>query len=326
MTIGSLQVASPWLLLLLLGIPALLVYLRRRYPPIGVVRFAAVERLHGLPSGWRVHWRWLPTALRLLAIVLVIVALARPQRGRASAVVPSEGIDIALVLDISGSMTANKLGANTRLDVAKQVLTDFINGREGDRMGFVVFRSRSLVMSPLTLDKQALTQAVGLISDAYPPGTMVSDGTAIGLGIAEGLNLLRESRAKSRIIILLTDGANNVPEVPPLQAARLAEALHIRIYTIGVVDPPVRGQRPISDVDEQSLQEIANVTGGKYYRATSTETLRQVYAEISNLEKSEVGGERFTVFDELAPYLLVPAFFLVLVETGLSYLVFRRIP
>jgi Ca-activated chloride channel family protein len=326
MNVGSLQFASPWLLVLLLLVPVLAVYLRRRRPPLAVVRFAAVGRLQGIPPGWRVRRRWLAAGLRLLALVLVILALARPQRGRASAEIPSTGIDMALVLDVSGSMSANKLGTGSRLDVAKQVLNDFIRDREGDRMGLVAFRSRSLMLSPLTLDKEALHDAINLISESYPPSTLLNDGTAIGLGLGEALNMLRESRAKSRIVILLTDGANNVPDVPPLQAARLAQTLQVRVYTIGVLEPPQRGQRTASDIDEQSLQEIANTTGGKYYRATSAETLRQIYQEISNLEKSNVGVERFTVFDELAPYLLAAAFALLLGEVGLSYLVFRRIP
>jgi Ca-activated chloride channel family protein len=325
MNLSGLQFGFPWMLALLLALPLLYLYLRRRAAPIPSVRIATVSRLAGVRPTWRVRLRWLPYALRLLAIALIIFAIARPQRGRAATIVPSSGIDMALAMDVSGSMSTGKLGSSTRLDVAKQVLTDFIRDREGDRMGLVVFRSRSLLMSPLTLDKRALTDAVGLISDGYPPGSLLSDGTAIGLGMTEGLNLLRESRAKSRVIILLTDGANNVPEVPPLQTARLAETLNIRVYTIGVVDPPQRG-RPATDVDEQALQEMASITGGKYYRATSAETLRQIYQEISSLEKSDVGTETFTIFDELGPYLLAPAFALLLVEAGLSYLVFRRIP
>lgn len=326
MNLSDIRFENPWLLLLLLVVPVLLLYLRFRQAPPGVLRFATLTRFRGVRRGWRVRLRWVPTALRLLAIALLIVAVARPQRGRASTLVPSEGIDIALVLDVSGSMTASRLGPGTRLDVAKQVLVDFIKDREGDRMSLIAFRSRSTVLSPMTLDKRALIDAVTRISDNYPPTQVITDGTAIGLGVSEALNLLRDSRAKSRIMILLTDGANNVPDVPPLQAARLAEALHIRIYTVGVVDQPARGQRPASDVDEQALQEMANLTGGKYYRATSAEMLREIYAEISSLEKSDVGKEHYTVFDELAPYLFVPAFLLLLTEVGLSSLVFRRIP
>jgi Ca-activated chloride channel family protein len=243
--------------------------------------------------------------------------------------VPAEGIDIALALDISGSMTESTFGDRTPLEVEKQVVSDFIAGRENDRLGLVAFRSQSLVLGPLTLDYQALQQIVARADDSPIP-----DGTAIGLAVADSLNLLRESQARSRIVILLTDGENNRPEVEPLTAARIAGALKIRVYTIGVVDTARGGDGEGSDwsatpspsVDEEALRRMAEVSGGRYYRAASPDTLAQIYDEIGKLEKSRVGQERFSAFDERSALFLLPALALLGLEVLLASTVFRRAP
>ena len=326
----SLHFETPYFLLLLPLLPALAWWqLRRR--PTGALTVASVRLVSDLRPTWRVRHRWLLPALRLIALGLIVVALARPQTGRAGAEVPAEGIDIVLALDVSSSMTESALGGGTRMETAKQVLSDFIAGRENDRLGLVAFRSRSLALSPLTLDYQALQRLVGRADDSPLP-----DGTAIGLAVADSLNLLRESRARSRIVILLTDGENNRLEVEPLSSARIAGALKMRVYTIGVVDPALEaigGTSPAGppsprrlDVNEATLRRMAEVSGGRYYAADSPDTLARIYDEIGDLEKSRVGRRRFSAFDERAALLLVPALALLGLEVLLAGTVFRRVP
>ena len=329
----SIHFESPYFLLLLLLLPVVAAWQFRRPSgrrPAGALTLASLRLVSDLRPTWRVRHRWVLPALRLLALVLLILALARPQTGRAGAVVPAEGIDIVLALDISGSMTESTLGDKTPLEAAKQVVSDFIAGRENDRLGLVAFRSQSLALSPLTLDYQALQEMVARADDSPIP-----DGTAIGLAVADSLNLLRESGARSRIVILLTDGENNRLEVEPLAAARIAGALKIRVYTIGVVGSPRAGSggespagtpAPRPSVDEEALRRMAEVSGGRYYRADSPDTLAQIYDEIGKLEKSRVGQERFSAFDERSALFLVPALALLGLEVLLASTVFRRAP
>jgi Ca-activated chloride channel family protein len=316
----SMHFENPQFLLLLLLLPPLLLWRRRAAE--GSLRFGSVALMRGVAPTWRVRYRPALKLLRALALVLLVLALARPQSGRAEALVPAEGIDIALALDTSGSMSETLLGEQTRLDVARSVLADFVRGRENDRLGLVAFRSQSLVVSPLTLDYDALESLVQKVDlDALP------DGTAIGLALADSLNLLRDSRARSRVVILLTDGENNRFEVEPLQAARIAAALKMRVYTVGVVDTDEdRPTFTATNVNEEALERIAETTGGSYYRATSPETLAQIYDDIGRLEKSRVGQERFAAFDERAAYFLVPGLALLALELLLVSTVFRRIP
>jgi Ca-activated chloride channel family protein len=309
---------NPQFLLLLLLLPPLLLWRRRAAE--GNLTFGSVALLRDVAPTWRVRCRPALKLLRALALLLLVLALARPQSGRAEALVPAEGIDIVLALDTSGSMSETLLGEQTRLDVARSVLADFVRGRENDRLGLVAFRSQSLVVSPLTLDYDALESLVREVDvDALP------DGTAIGLALADSLNLLRDSRARSRVVILLTDGENNRFEVEPMQAARIAEALKMRVYTIGVVDTD-SPTLTATNVNEEALERIAEMTGGSYYRATSPETLARIYDDIGRLEKSRVGQERFAAFDERAAYFLIPGLALLALELLLVSTVFRRIP
>ena len=329
----SLHFESPYLLLLLLALPPLAWWQMRRGQPAGGLTLGSLRLVSGLRPTWRVRHRWLLPALRMLSLMLVVLALARPQAGRAGAVIPAEGIDIVLAMDVSGSMTDSTLGERTRLEAAKQVLTDFITGRENDRLGLVVFRSESLALSPLTLDYRALQELVDRADDSPLP-----DGTAIGLAVADSLNLLRESRARSRVVILLTDGENNRFEVEPLAAARIAQTLKMRVYAIGVVDAPPAGSSQGSsaeiptptttrlNVNEEALRQMAELTGGQYYRADSPDTLAQIYDEIGELEKSRVGGERFSAFDERSALFLLPALALLGLEVLLASTVFRKVP
>ena len=295
---------------------------RRKRRTTGGVVVPSLTIVGGLAPTWRLRLRWLPSLLHWTAAALLVVALARPQTGRAGAVVPAEGIDIVLALDVSSSMEQEFLGDETRLEVAKRVVADFIRGRENDRLALVAFRSQSLVLSPLTLDYSALVQLL----ESAPTGP-IPDGTAIGLAAADTLNLLRDSQARSRVVILLTDGENNRFEVQPLAAARLAEALKIRVYTIGIVTETRPAQLVVPpNVDEEALKRMADLTGGLYQRVTSPEALEAVYRDIGELEKSRVGRERFAASHERALYFLVPALALLALEVALAGTVFRRLP
>ena len=314
----SLQFQSPLALLLLLAVPVLLLWQLQGGAPRPALSMSSLAGVGGLPTTWRLRLRWAPTVLRIAALLLLIVALARPQSGRADALLPREGIDIVLVLDTSSSMRSRVGGQESRLAIAQRVLRDFVSGREGDRLGLVAFRSRSFVLSPLTLDYGTF-QALVDEADAVA----LPDGTAIGLAMTDALNLLRDSTARSRIIVLLTDGENNRPEVQPLTAARIAEALGIRVYIIGVTEAE---QDRRLDVNEAALRTMAELTDGRYFRATGPDALAQVYDTIDSLERSRVGRERFAAFDELAPYVLAGALVLLAAEVLLATFVLRRIP
>ena len=312
--------AAPGLLLLLpLGAALLAAHWRLRPSPpaLTLADLGALREAAG--PGWRLRLRWLPAALRLAALALLVVALARPQRGLAVAVVPEEGIDAVVALDVSGSMR-QRAGPGervSRLDAAKAAIGEFVDGLEGDRVGLVTFQSAALPMSPLTLDRVALARQV----EAVEPG-LIADGTAIGLGLAEAINLLRDSPARSRVVVLLTDGENNAGEVPPLQAARIAEALGVRVYTIGFHG----ASRSAGLVDVRLLRRIAEATGAAYYDAASRDELARAYDSVRALERSRVGERRFTAFEELAPRLAIAALLLLAAEAALRATWLRRYP
>jgi Ca-activated chloride channel family protein len=309
---------DPYLLLLLIALPVLLLLKRRAGDASTPGRFSSVALLSGFRPTWRLRYRWLPTAIRAAALALLVVAIARPQTGQADSILPGQGIDIALVLDLSSSMQSGSLGTGSRQEVAQRVLTNFIEGRENDRIGLVIFREDTLVLSPLTLDYEALAQ---LLQSA--PQVGLSDGTAIGNGLATAIDLLRESRARSRVTILLTDGENTAGTVEPLAAARIAETLGIRVYTIGVLAPGSRATGNLN-VNEAALREMANVTGGQYYPAESEQALAAIYESIEQLEKSRVGRPQYGQFNELAPYFIAVALLLLGLELGLRSTVWRQ--
>jgi Ca-activated chloride channel family protein len=260
------------------------------------------------------RYRWFPTFVRAAAIALLVVALARPQVGEADSELAGQGIDIALVLDTSGSMTTETISAEgTRLDVAKRVLADFVEGRTTDQLGLVVFRAGSIVLSPLTLDYEALTAITEDVGEVNLP-----DGTAVGVGLSDALNLLRESRARSRVAILLTDGENNAGDIDPLDAAQIAKTLGVRVYTIGVIE---RGART---VDERALREMAELTGGRYYPASSEAALEAIYAGIDQLEKSRIERTQFGLYREQAAYFLAAAVVLLAFELLLRNTLWRQ--
>lgn len=311
---------SPLLLLLLLLLGPMVWWLRRPQPK-AALRLSSLASLRGAEPSWRVRLRPLLLTLRLLAIALILVALARPQRGEANAVVENHGIDIVIAQDLSGSMTepfgpqSGPGPHDTRLSAAKRLSSQFVQQRTEDRVGLVVFESETRVMSPLTDDHRAVRSIIGKLDTNLLP-----DGTAIGAGLASALNVLRGSQARSRIVILLTDGENNIHEIEPEEAAKLAKALGIRVYAIGIIDPRT------NEVDVSALKAIAEPTGGTFFPATSPSALADVYQRINQLEKSRVERLHFTRYDELAPYLLAPAVLLILAEAALASTIFRRVP
>jgi Ca-activated chloride channel family protein len=244
----------------------------------------------------------------------IVTALARPQTGSARIDVKSEGIDIMLALDISGSMRAEDFKPYNRLYVAKDVAREFLRGRSGDRIGLVVFAGGAYTQCPLTLDYGILEELIAAVDFGQVP-----DGTAVGMGLATALNRLRERQAKSRVVILLTDGQNNAGDVDPITAAEAARALGVRVYTIGAgtdgparvpVDDPVFGRRYVTidaSLDEPTLRRIAEITGGRYYRATSAEGLLEIYKEIDRMERTEAETVETVRYEEKGPWVALLA-------------------
>lgn len=263
----------------------------------------------------RTSLRWLPDVIRAVAILLLLLAAARPREGLALTTLPEEGIDIVAVMDVSSSMSQAVSPEETRLQAARRVLDEFAGTLEGDRLGLVAFQSRALTLSPLTNDIAAIQRRI----EELGPG-LVEDGTAIGLGIAEGVTLLEDSQARSRVVVLLTDGENNAGEIEPFAAARVAEALGIRIYTVGLTGPGGR------DVDIPALQELAELTDGAFFDARTPEQLGAAYDEIGALERSRVGEREFIAWREYGPWLALLAAGLVLTETTLRSTWLRRQP
>ena len=313
--------ATPALLLLLpvVALLALARMLRPARPPDLAIGSTGTIRAVGR-STWRLRLRWLPGALRWAAVALAVVAIARPREGLAITQVPSEGIDVVIAFDVSSSMTTptRTIPGVTRLDEAQQVVKVFVQTLKGDRVGMVVFQSRALALSPLTHDVDAIQRRV----DDLAPG-LIEDGTAIGLGISEALTLLEDSPARSRVVVLLTDGQNNAGAIEPEIAAQLASALDVRVYTIGFFSGAPTGQVPTNAV---SLRAIASITDAKHYNARSQEELAQAYAEISELERSRLGERRFVAFREYAPWFLLGAIGLLLTESALRATWLRRYP
>lgn len=318
-TMDGLRFASPLALLLLLAVPALAAYLYRRRATRPSVRVGSLATARGVPRTWRSRAEPFVPAIRLLAIVALVVSLARPQRGETAVTTQGEGIDIVLALDTSSSMSQPFARNRTRLQAAEDVLTRFVNARTRDRVGIVVFRGSSLTLSPLTTDYAALSAGITNANQIR-----LEDGTAIGVALGESVNLLRGSDATSRIVILLTDGENNAHEIEPLAAARIAQRLGVRVYTVGVVSPGVNPAQSSLEVDEAALREIASIAGGTYNRAENPQALDDIYDRIDMLERSKFEERSFTRYEDIAQYALAAGVALLLIELALRTAVFRR--
>jgi len=326
------------LLFLLIWIPMLWVYIHRERKSRPTVRFSDIDIIEKLPKSLFIRTRHILIVLRMLGVGLLVIALARPQEGRSDEEVTTEGVDIMLVLDVSESMQALDFQPENRLAVAKKTIADFINKRTSDRIGLVVFAARSFTKCPLTLDYNILQSFLGEITF-----TDFSFQTAIGTAIATAANRLKDSPSKSKVIILATDGANNAGDIPPLTAANASKELGIKIYTIGIgkdgqVPYPVQMQNPFtgqvfkqvqmmnSDLDEKTLNEIANTTNGKFFRATNAEKLKEIYDQIDKMEKTEIKTKIYTSYEEKFYPWLWAGFILLMLELILSQTRFRRIP
>lgn len=320
-----------WLLLLLL--PLAILYTTRGVAP--ALRFSTVSIAQNLGKPRKARRGRFILCLRLLSLAVLVIAIARPQYGSSVVEVEASGIDIFLAVDISGSMEAMDFSLNdrpaNRLFVVKEVVRDFIDDRPNDRIGLLAFSGLPYLVCPLTLDHDWLRKRL----DALEIGTIKEDGTAIGSAIASGVNRLRGQQAKSKIIILLTDGINNTGKIPPLTAAEAAETLKIKVYTIGA---GTRGEAPMPitdsfgrkrlvrvrvDIDEHTLRQVADMTGAAYFRATDTASLEKVYREINTMEKTTRKMSHFGQYRELFPYLLLLFLFLFIIELLQTR---RRIP
>lgn len=333
---GSFQFANPGWLWLLAALP-LIAVLRGRVGRAVALRLPSVSDARQAGARPRSRVGGFMLALQLLGFAALIVAMARPQLGHGRTEVETSGIDIELAIDVSGSMEALdfKLDGRqvNRLEVVKKVVEQFIGERPGDRIGMVAFAGRPYVVSPLTLDHDWLKKRL----DEVQIGR-VEDGTAIGSAIASSVSHLRDSEAKSRIVILLTDGVNNSGAANPVTAAEAAKALGIKIYTIGAgiqgqAPMPVRdafGRRRLAmmdvEIDEKSLKEIASTTGAKYYRATDTDSLEKIYADINTLEKTKRSVKKYEDYEELFLWALLPGLALLAIERLLGETRYRNLP
>ncbi len=332
----DLRFADPLWLGLLALVPLVALW-RGRTGRAGAVLFPTAERVRAVAGRRRTRpGAWLG-ALRVLSVLFLVIALARPKRVEATSEVEASGIDVMLVVDVSGSMEALDFHlagepAN-RLEVAKSVIGRFIEARPGDRMGLVAFAGRPYLVSPLTLDHDWLRKNLERTEIG-----LVEDGTAIGSALATGVQRLRGSDGRSRIVVLLTDGVNNAGRIAPETAAEAARALGVRVYTIaagteGEAPVPVTdatGRRRIVmsqvDVDEETLLRVADETGGKFFRATDTDSLERIYTEIDRLEKSPARASRYEKREDLFAFALVPGLALLLLEGTLARTRFRRLP
>lgn len=326
------EFANPkYFLILILLVPMILWYVFREKRSHADLQFSSLRAFKGMKHAGRVWLRHILFVLKVLAIVFLVTALARPQSSNSWQTYSSEGIDIVLALDISGSMLARDFSPD-RLEAAKEVATKFILERPQDKIGLVVFAGESFTQCPLTTDQAVL---VNLMRDVH--SGMIEDGTAIGLGLANAVNRLKDSPGKSKVVILLTDGVNNRGVIAPETAAELAQTYGIRVYTIGVGtygEAPYPVQTPFGmqlqnipvEIDEPVLKQIAAITGGKYFRATDNDKLKQIYQEIDQLEKSKIEVKHFSKKQEQYFWFALIGMLLLISEGILRYTILRKIP
>lgn len=329
---AGIKFANPYFFLLFLLVPAMVAfyffYLNKKRTQI---QFPGFENFNGMRPSFRQRFYFLPFLLKLLAFSAAIIALARPQSSMSGRDVRTEGIDIMMALDISSSMLAEDLKPN-RIEAAKDVAEEFIDSRPNDRIGLVVFGGESFTQCPLTTDHSVLKNLFTGIQSG-----ILADGTAIGEGLGTAVNRIRNSKAKSKVIILLTDGVNNVGAIAPETAGEIAKTFGIRVYTIGV---GTRGMAPYPfktpfgiqyqnvevQIDEAVLKKIADETDGKYFRATNTSKLKEIYSEIDKLEKTKIDVKEFHNYtEEFYPFALA-ALLLLLLDIFLRYTYFKKLP
>jgi len=332
---------SEYLLIFLpiLGFILWLLFKNRNFKFYSTIKYSSIENLKNIKTTKKAILRKYLIVLKLLSLFFMIIALARPQAGIKTEESETKGIDIMLILDVSGSMQAEDFKPKNRLEVAKRVLAKFVEGRKSDRIGLIVFSAESFTQCPLTLDYNIILEYIKQIKFG-----MIQDGTAIGMAIANAVNRLRYSNAKSKVAILLTDGENNAGAIDPITAAQLAAAMDIKIYTVGVGKiggAPVPYYHPIfgkqyyrnpdgslylTKLDEETLKQIAEITGGKYFRATDAEALQKIYQKIDSLEKTEIKVKQYLNYKEIFQPFLYISLFLLLTYILLEYIIFVKIP
>ncbi len=323
--------AEPLFLYLLISIPAIIAfYILKQQSVTASLRMPGLQSFAYVGITFRHYLRHILFALRTIALTLLIIVLARPQKTDKFQDISTEGIDIVLTQDISGSMLARDFRPD-RLEASKNIATEFISGRPYDRIGLVVFSGESFTQCPLTTDHAVLINLLREIQSG-----MIEDGTAIGMGLATAVNRIKDSKAKSKVIILLTDGVNNRGEIAPATAAGIAKTFGIRVYTIGVgtqgmapypVQTPygIQYQDMPVEIDEAILREIAQNTGGKYFRATDNDKLIQVYREIDKLEKSKIDVRQFSRKEEKFLFPAILAFCMLIFEITARNTIFKNL-
>lgn len=319
-----------WLLLAL--IPVIAYYLFKLKGGHATLRISSIGGFSGVKTSIRYYFRHLPFILRVIVMALIIFAMARPQSSHDNQTITTEGVDIVIALDISGSMLARDFTPD-RISAAKEMATKFILDRRTDRLGLVVFAGESFTQSPLTTDHVSLINLLNKVESG-----MVTDGTAIGSGLATAVNRLKESNAKSKVVILLTDGVNNSGQVAPLTAAEIARTMGIKVYTIGVGR---NGEAPMPmidqwgelqfvnapvQIDEEMMKKIADETDGKYYRATNNKSLSDIYDQINSMEKTKIDVENYVLYEECYLYFAIAALILLVTELLVKHLYLRQIP
>ena len=327
----NIEFANPKLLWLLLLVPLSIIwYILRHKKQEAAVNFSDLKGMVKLPKTWKAYLRHLLFALKMAALALLIVALARPQSPSTNSTSNIEGIDIVMAMDVSGSMLARDLKPD-RLTAAKNVASDFVKGRPGDRMGLVIFSGETFTQVPLTTDHGVMLNMLAEMKNG-----LIEDGTAIGDGLATAISRLKDSEAISKVVILLTDGMNNAGSVDPYTAAEIAKLYGIRVYTIGVgtygtAPYPVQTmfgtqmQQIKVEIDEKLLTTIANSTGGKYFRANNNQKLDEIYQEIDKLERSKIEVTEFRRLHEEFYPLVAWAIALLLLEFLLRKTIFRTL-
>ena len=325
-----------YLFLLLLLIPYLIWYMMYRKKTEPTMRMSDTFAFRYAPKSWKVRLMPLSMLLRMLAFVMIVLVLARPQTQNSWKNKSVEGIDIMLAMDVSTSMLAEDLKPN-RIEAAKQVAAEFIAGRPNDNIGLSIFAGEAFTQCPMTTDHASLMNLLQNVRTDIAARGLIEDGTAIGMGLANAVSRLKDSKAKSKVVILLTDGSNNRGDISPMTAAEIAKSLGIRVYTVGVgtnkVAPypmPVAGgvqyvNIPV-EIDTKMLSEIAVATEGDFYRAINTKELRKIYQEIDRLEKSKLSVKQFSKkYEAYQPFALI-AVLALLLEILLRITIFRRIP
>ncbi len=325
-----------YFLLLLLLIPYVLWYFLYRKKTEPAMRMSDTFPYQFAPKSWRVRLLHLPMLLRLFSFVMIVCMLARPQTHNSWGKKTVEGIDIMLAMDVSTSMLAEDLRPN-RLEAAKEVATDFISGRPDDNIGLTIFAGESFTQCPMTVDHQSLINLLLNVRTDIAASNLIENGTAIGMGLANAVGRLKDSKAKSKVVILLTDGSNNMGDISPMTAAEIAKKFGIRVYTIAVgtnklarypqiVNGTVQYITMEAEIDTKTLRDIAATTDGNFYRATNKAELRKIYQDIDKLEKTKFNVKKFSKHYEAFQPFAIAAIIALLLEILLRISVFRRIP